>query len=796
MKMKKTLLVAMAMVLFSAQLIAQEDDLGEMSLEELMNMEITSVSKKAERIQDVSSAISVITAEDIVQSGATNLHEALRMVPGYYGVQDSYSSVLASIRNSPTPSSDAGTVLYLLDGTPIQDLMGSVFSFANFDIPLDEIDRIEVIKGSGGTIYGANSATGVVNIFTKNPEDYDGINARVEGADPGYIAASVRAGGKLSEKLAISGYGKFRSFSGWDSMAGKDENGNETVSESVFTKNSDESKYYSIGAKLNFNISESSKLSARMHYNGREKTDYTSVFGSNFMFTLDDQVFENDVKASRLVANLRYDYSFSETHSLFVRVSTNREDDFYRIGGGMNISNSIVDFEIQDNFQIGEFNDLSIGANLRMAKFDVHDINDTNSVNYVDPQANETIKGAFIQDKISLLDGGLFFTLGVKAENYTLINDEYYFSPMAKFSVKANDNISIWGGYTRSYTTPGFNNSNIDLSVFQAPTAEAWSQVIAGQVTEGVRQGVYANAIANGADDATATAMAEGFLATEAGQLAVQNAIASAAQGRVAAVPNVGLKNGTHTVPTQFQTMELGVKSNFGEKVQMNLSVFKTFIKDAVAANIGGQLVTGEPSITNPARTTNYLLYGNYVKGESNGFELVVKYFPLSNLFLEGSLSMNKTDYNYQENKDFELTDDLNESRLQGTSVIPEQVYRFRANYKFGKGFNATASLLHASISKTEASYVHGLERYVNPFELQLPAGPNSPEMTTVAKNSTRTIVNLRLEKKLLEDKLSVYVFGNDITNKGIVADTEDLRNATLHQIGAMFGLGLNYKLK
>ena len=150
-----------------------EEDFFDMSIEDLMNIEVTSVSKKAERLQDVAAALYVLTQEDIKNSSATSIHELLREVPGYWGVQDEYNNVTSAMRFSNTTNGPAGTVLYLLDGTPIQDLMTSTFTNRNFDIPLDEIDRIEIIKGSGGVIYGANSATGVVNIFTKSVDEYE-----------------------------------------------------------------------------------------------------------------------------------------------------------------------------------------------------------------------------------------------------------------------------------------------------------------------------------------------------------------------------------------------------------------------------------------------------------------------------------------------------------------------------------------------------------------------------------------------------------------------------------------------
>jgi len=108
-----------------------DDDFFEMSLEDLLNMEVTSVSKKAERLQDVASSIYVLTAEDIMRTGATSLHEVLRTVPGYWGVQEEYSMVEPEIRSSPSWIG-SGSVLYLLDGTPVQGNMSSQFTFFEF----------------------------------------------------------------------------------------------------------------------------------------------------------------------------------------------------------------------------------------------------------------------------------------------------------------------------------------------------------------------------------------------------------------------------------------------------------------------------------------------------------------------------------------------------------------------------------------------------------------------------------------------------------------------------------------
>jgi outer membrane cobalamin receptor len=506
MKIKRYLLITLASFCvcqcFYAQTLKKED-LMNMSLEELMNMEITSVSKKVERLQDVASSIYVLTADDIMKSGATTVHEALRTVPGYWGAQDEYSTVQPNIRVSRSVNAFDGSVLYLLDGTPIQDLITSNFTFRNFDIPLSEIDRIEIIRGSGGTIYGANSATGVVNIFTKKPGDYSGFRTSIEGGTPGYVAASIRASDVLSDKISISGYVKHRYFSGFDSMAGVDENGNETVASTRFKKDYNKSNMLSFGFKLDFYLSEETKLAFRSHYNTLSKYDYSNYVTDESFDILtssitSDKLVEKNIHADRLVANIRLDHKFNDDHSLFFRVSSNRENDYNKINGGYELFNSIYDFEAQDNLSIGSSFDLSFGVNYRLVHFNIHDIEYKKGINFVDPKARESLAGAFVQSKMGLLDDKLNITLGIKAENYSLINDKYYLSPMAKFAYIPVKSFTLWGGFTQSYTTPGFNQTNIDLYFFETPPLSAWTTVATQAVYGNTYQQAYQQAINNG----------------------------------------------------------------------------------------------------------------------------------------------------------------------------------------------------------------------------------------------------------------------------------------------------------
>lgn len=758
-----------------------EDDFFELSLEDLMDIEVTSVSKKAERLQDVAAALYVLTQEDIKNSSATTIHELLREVPGYWGIQDEYNNVTSNMRFSPTANGGAGTVLYLLDGTPIQDLMSSTFSNRNFDIPLDEIDRIEVIKGSGGVIYGANSATGVVNIFTKQVDKYDGLHARVEGAYPGYGNATLRGGGKVNDKLAVSGYGKMRYMEGYSLMpefegetvtVPKNDGSGDTTITNQFTDNFEKSVAFTLGFKAKYALNDNTSISLNTHFNTMNKGHYT-LYDEPVVVT--DGFARNDVKVykeaahNRFVGNLRLDRRFNDDHSVFVRLSSNIENDYHKLGGGYEVANNIIDLEIQDNLTLG-INDVSFGANVRSVNFNVKGINDPTTINYVDPQANEMLVGFFLQDKIRIIEDKLDLLVGAKGETYTLVNNNVYFSPMAKASYRPTNKLSLWGGFTQSYTTPGFNNTNIDLALFQADNAASFYGAQAFQAT-------YQGALAAGLDPASAAALA--------GQ-AAETVGAEAAETYNNGSFRTGVKNGSATSPTRFQTVEAGLKANIHEKFQLEGNFFYSWITDGVAATPDA-IQIGVESPTLPGAYGDYFLYGNYIKGTSIGTESLLRYRPKKSLMIEFSHTWLRSEWEYQENDDFDVNSLEDKDRSPEVSAVPGHVFRLRGWYTFAKVYSFSASVIYGTKYSKQDSYQYQDQRYQS-----LLGGTG----TLVGGNSDRGILNLRFERKFADEKLSVYVFGNDVLNNGNIENTGALTNATLSQIGGMYGLGATLKIK
>src|SRR5688572_30834193 len=199
-------LAAAAAILGSTLCMAQPTSdlrLSELSLEELSNIEITSVSKRVERLSDAPTSIFVITAEDIRRSGATRLPEALRLAPNLQVAQAYANAYTMSARGFN--SNSANKLLVLMDGRSVYSpLFAGVFWDVQ-NVMLEDVERIEVISGPGGTLWGVNAVNGVINVITRAAGARRG-NLLAAGVGNQEARASVRHGGRTGGGLDYSVY--------------------------------------------------------------------------------------------------------------------------------------------------------------------------------------------------------------------------------------------------------------------------------------------------------------------------------------------------------------------------------------------------------------------------------------------------------------------------------------------------------------------------------------------------------------------------------------------------------------
>ena len=182
-------------------------DLASMSLEDLMELEVTSVSKRSQRLFETPAAVTVLTGEDIRRSGATNVPDALRMVPGLHVASIDSSSWAITSRGFN--GQFANKLLVMIDGRSAYTPLFSGTYWDAQDVMLEDVERIEVVRGPGASVWGANAVNGVINIITKQARDTQGLLISSLAGNVEQAAASGRWGGSIGADADYRGYVRY-----------------------------------------------------------------------------------------------------------------------------------------------------------------------------------------------------------------------------------------------------------------------------------------------------------------------------------------------------------------------------------------------------------------------------------------------------------------------------------------------------------------------------------------------------------------------------------------------------------
>jgi len=187
--------LVVAVSLSTSVAIAQtsQPDLTTASLEDLMNVEVTSASRREQRAADIPAAVYVITRDDIRRSGLTSVPELLRLAPGVEVARIDSSKWAVTIRGSNHRFSDK--LLVLVDGRTVYTRQFSGVHWDTLNVMIEDIDRIEVVRGPGGAVWGANAVNGVINIITKSATETQGPAIRASLGNNDGRSVAARYGG-------------------------------------------------------------------------------------------------------------------------------------------------------------------------------------------------------------------------------------------------------------------------------------------------------------------------------------------------------------------------------------------------------------------------------------------------------------------------------------------------------------------------------------------------------------------------------------------------------------------------
>src|SRR5713101_4322027 len=384
-------------------------ELADLSLEELANLEITSVSRRAERLSDAPASIFVITGDDIRRSGATSLPEALRLAPNLEVAR--VDSRQYSISARGFNNTIANKLLVLIDGrTVYTPLFSGVFWDAQ-DTLLEDVDRIEVISGPGATLWGANAVNGVINVITRRATETQGT-LLVAGAGNLERGVAARQGVKLGADGAFRVYGK--------------------ISDRDPTSRADGT---SVQDSWN-----SGQAGFRADW-GTAAGAFT-LQGDAYRGTI-DQAAPGDIRISGGNVLARWARQLSGGDRVQVQAyfdNTDRE-----IPGTFAERLNIFDVEFQHGLHVGQQHSVIWGGGHRRA--DDH-VSNTAAIAFLPADRNLRWGNLFAQDEIALRGDQLRLTLGTKAQSNPYTGTE--FLPSARIAWKPDASRLVWSALSRA----------------------------------------------------------------------------------------------------------------------------------------------------------------------------------------------------------------------------------------------------------------------------------------------------------------------------------------------------------
>jgi iron complex outermembrane receptor protein len=411
----------------------QAPDYSDFSIEDLANIEITSVSRKAEPLRQAPAAVYVITSEDIRRSGETSLPEALRLDPTLGVARREALSYAIGARglNSYEASNKA---LVMIDGRSVYSLLHSGVFWDAQDVMLEDVDHIEVVHGPGGAAWGANAVNGVINIITKHTRDTQG---GVVSAGAGNVDRNIagRYGGAISDNATYRVY-----------MKGFERGNTRTVT----------------GADRN---DDWDRLQGGFAFDWTGARDTVKVQGNIYDSSIDAVPSE----ISGRDASIKWVHTFADGSPLEVYAYYDRTR---RIAGALNEGSDSYNLDMQHSFAIGERQAITWGGGYRV--IDDFYTNGTQVV-LVNPKASFQLASFFVQDEIALRPD-VRLTLGLKLENYTYTGLEYM--PNARLSWSMTPEHMVWAAVSRAIRTPSRIDRELTAPALLSPAPDFQSETL------------------------------------------------------------------------------------------------------------------------------------------------------------------------------------------------------------------------------------------------------------------------------------------------------------------------------
>jgi iron complex outermembrane receptor protein len=412
-------------------------DVMEMDLEALMKIQVTSVSKRPEKLSDAAAAIYVITSEDIRRSGVTSIPEALRLAPGLeVARQDSHTWAISSRGFN---DEFANQLLVLIDGRSVYTPLFAGVYWDVQDLALEDLERIEVIRGPGASLWGANAVNGVINITTKKAKDTQGLLVTGGAGNEERGFGTVRYGGQAGEHVFYRVYGKYLNRDDSALPDGSDAN------DSWFM--------WRGGGRVDWEPTDQNLLTLQGDiYTGElNQTVTVPLLTPPYSQDLRDKV---QVSGGNVLG--RWNRQFSEDSDLTFKVYYDRTE---RDRVVFNERRETVDLDLQHHFKIGDRQDIVLGLGYNLTW---DHLRNSFTVQFDPTERTDSLYSAFAQDEIEVIREKLHLTLGAKVEHNDYTGWE--FQPNARLAWTITKKQTAWFAASRAISTPSRAEDDIRIN--------------------------------------------------------------------------------------------------------------------------------------------------------------------------------------------------------------------------------------------------------------------------------------------------------------------------------------------
>jgi iron complex outermembrane receptor protein len=418
-----------------------QNRLGEASLEQLLNVQVTSVSKKEQRLSRVAAAVFVLNQEDIRRSGAANIPDLLRMVPGLNIAQIDANAWAISIRGFS--SRYANKVLVLVDGRTVYTPTFSGVFWEHLDQPLENIERIEIIRGPGATLWGGNAVNGVIDIITKSAKSTQGGLVSVASGSQVHASDTVQYGGKAGSKGSYRLFGKYSNFASSKLVDGPDAADGWNRAHAGFRSDWDVSRRDSLTVEGDL-------------FSNREG----QTLRPGFIPAPGDRLFSQklDATGGNLVA--RWSHTLMGGSDTAIQVSA---DTYRRTDQQVPEKVKTLDFDFQHHVALGGRHDLVWGGGFRST---YSGLAPGYPLSFSQPFRTDRLFSIFVQDEMRVAEN-LWLTLGSKFERNSYTGFEY--EPSARLVWTPSIRHALWAAASRAIRQPARIDTDLNADLASIP---------------------------------------------------------------------------------------------------------------------------------------------------------------------------------------------------------------------------------------------------------------------------------------------------------------------------------------